>query len=356
MVLAEMIASGELSALAQPGAEPAARRPLQLTGHRARRRHRARPRGAARAARRHHQLHRRRRAEGAQAARDGDRRRCAPTSTRMLERGDVADGGEHRDVLEAYRMFAHDRGWVHKLRRGGDDRPHRRGRGRARAVRHPRPHAAPDRSLSARAAARPRRSRQPAAAPAARPGPRAVARAAAGERHPGRPLDGPGGAARLRPQAAARPGAGGRRPDLACRHRGARARHRGGRRDRERHRPRRSGRRHHRRRRDRRRACAPDARHRGGLCRARAAARAPAGAISARCATSRASPRTAQTVDAADQCRPAGRPAAYRGDRRRRHRPVPHRTAVHGGAARSRAPASSSRSIARCSMPPATSR
>ena len=33
----------------------------------------------------------------------------------MLERGDMADGGEHREVLEAYRMFAHDRGWVHKL-------------------------------------------------------------------------------------------------------------------------------------------------------------------------------------------------------------------------------------------------
>ena len=27
----------------------------------------------------------------------------------------MVDGGEHRDVLEAYRMFAHDRGWVHKL-------------------------------------------------------------------------------------------------------------------------------------------------------------------------------------------------------------------------------------------------
>jgi phosphotransferase system, enzyme I, PtsP len=33
----------------------------------------------------------------------------------MLEHGDVAEGGEHREVLEAYRMFAHDRGWVHKL-------------------------------------------------------------------------------------------------------------------------------------------------------------------------------------------------------------------------------------------------
>ncbi len=34
---------------------------------------------------------------------------------RMLERGDVAEGGEHRDVLEAYRMFANDQGWSHKL-------------------------------------------------------------------------------------------------------------------------------------------------------------------------------------------------------------------------------------------------
>jgi len=33
----------------------------------------------------------------------------------MLEHGDIVEGGEHRDVLEAYRMFAHDRGWVHKL-------------------------------------------------------------------------------------------------------------------------------------------------------------------------------------------------------------------------------------------------
>src|SRR4026207_1280260 len=33
----------------------------------------------------------------------------------MLGRGDVADGGEHRDVLDAYRMFAHDQGWLHRL-------------------------------------------------------------------------------------------------------------------------------------------------------------------------------------------------------------------------------------------------
>src|SRR5437588_4911904 len=33
----------------------------------------------------------------------------------MLERRDVADAGEHREVLEAYRMSANDRGWTHKM-------------------------------------------------------------------------------------------------------------------------------------------------------------------------------------------------------------------------------------------------
>lgn len=33
----------------------------------------------------------------------------------MLERREVAAEGEHREVLEAYRMFAHDRGWVRRL-------------------------------------------------------------------------------------------------------------------------------------------------------------------------------------------------------------------------------------------------
>lgn len=34
---------------------------------------------------------------------------------RMLSRSDVARGGEHRDVLDSYRMFAHDRGWAAKM-------------------------------------------------------------------------------------------------------------------------------------------------------------------------------------------------------------------------------------------------
>ncbi|WP_306119515.1 MULTISPECIES: phosphoenolpyruvate--protein phosphotransferase [unclassified Roseitalea] len=33
----------------------------------------------------------------------------------MLSRGDVAFEGEHRDVLETYRMFAHDKGWVDRM-------------------------------------------------------------------------------------------------------------------------------------------------------------------------------------------------------------------------------------------------
>ena len=114
MVLAEMIASGELSALAKPGAEPAARRPLALKGT-------ALNDGIALG---HVVLHEPRVvvtnyiAEDLQLERK--RLETAIATLRsdldaMLETGEVADGGEHRDVLEAYRMFAYDRGWVHRL-------------------------------------------------------------------------------------------------------------------------------------------------------------------------------------------------------------------------------------------------
>jgi len=33
----------------------------------------------------------------------------------MLSHGDMRDGSEHRDILETYRMFANDRGWVDRL-------------------------------------------------------------------------------------------------------------------------------------------------------------------------------------------------------------------------------------------------
>ena len=114
MVLAEMIASGELSAIAMPGAEPAARRPLQLAGI-------ALNDGIALG---HVVLHEPRVVITNFIADDVPkelRRLEAAVETMrsdldtLLEHGEVADGGEHRDVLEAYRMFAYDRGWVHRL-------------------------------------------------------------------------------------------------------------------------------------------------------------------------------------------------------------------------------------------------
>jgi phosphotransferase system enzyme I (PtsP) len=34
----------------------------------------------------------------------------------ILEQGEMSGSGEHRDVLEAYRMFAHDRGWLRRMK------------------------------------------------------------------------------------------------------------------------------------------------------------------------------------------------------------------------------------------------
>jgi phosphotransferase system enzyme I (PtsP) len=114
MVLAEMIASGELSALAPPGAEPAARRSVHLKGS-------ALSEGIALG---HVVLHEPRVVVTNFIADDVPKElehlKAAVETLRssldeMLEHGDVVEGGEHRDVLEAYRMFAYDRGWAHKL-------------------------------------------------------------------------------------------------------------------------------------------------------------------------------------------------------------------------------------------------
>ena len=115
MVVAEMIASGELSALARPGLEPAARQVLHLTGIPI----------ADGVGLGHVVLHEPRVVVTNFIADDVPkevRRLEAAVDTLradldvMLERGDVADGGEHRDVLEAFRMFAYDRGWMRRLR------------------------------------------------------------------------------------------------------------------------------------------------------------------------------------------------------------------------------------------------
>ena len=114
MVLAEMIASGELSALALPGAEPAARHSLHLKGM-------ALSEGIALG---HVVLHEPRVVVTNYIADDVTKELKHLESAietlrtdldQLLEHGDVVDGGEHRDVLEAYRMFAYDTGWAHKL-------------------------------------------------------------------------------------------------------------------------------------------------------------------------------------------------------------------------------------------------
>jgi phosphotransferase system, enzyme I, PtsP len=116
MVLAEMIASGELSALARPGAPgPVARRPMHVSGGT------VLTEGIALG---HVVLHEPRVvitnfiADDAQ--KELKRLRGAVETMRsdldvLLERGELPDGGEHREVLEAYRMFADDRGWLHRL-------------------------------------------------------------------------------------------------------------------------------------------------------------------------------------------------------------------------------------------------
>ncbi len=115
MVLAEMIASGELSSLARPGAEPAARHASHVSGT-------SLSDGIALG---HVVLHEPRVVITNVIADDVQReskRLDAAIATlrsdldRLIEHRDLADGGEHRDVLEAYRMFSYDQGWLHKIR------------------------------------------------------------------------------------------------------------------------------------------------------------------------------------------------------------------------------------------------
>jgi len=115
MVLAEMIASGELSSLARPGAEPAARHAMHVTGT-------SLAEGVALG---HVVLHEPRVVITNVIADDVQRelkRLDAAIATlradldRLVEHRDLADGGEHRDVLETYRMFSYDQGWLHRIR------------------------------------------------------------------------------------------------------------------------------------------------------------------------------------------------------------------------------------------------
>lgn len=114
MVIAEMIATGELQGLQTQGAELDHKRPMALHGF-------SLSDGIGLG---HVVLHEPRVVVRNLLAEDVDRElerleagigEMRMSVDDMLARGEIAHVGEHREVLEAYRMFAHDRGWVAKL-------------------------------------------------------------------------------------------------------------------------------------------------------------------------------------------------------------------------------------------------
>jgi phosphotransferase system enzyme I (PtsP) len=114
MVLAEMIAVGELQGLARPGTSLDVKRPLSLKGT-------PLSEGIALG---HVVLHEPRVVVTQLIAEDTDKesQRLEQSIANlrlsvddMLSRDDIAPAGEHRDILEAYRMFAYDRGWVRRM-------------------------------------------------------------------------------------------------------------------------------------------------------------------------------------------------------------------------------------------------
>ncbi|CAN1529210.1 PtsP Signal transduction protein containing GAF and PtsI domains [Rhabdaerophilaceae bacterium] len=115
MVLAELVAGGELEALARPGSGGTAiRRPLMLTGQ-----------GISEGVGLGHVVLHEPRIEIKNLVADDpelELRRLNAAMEKMrasiddlLEGGSLSAVGEHRDVLETFRMFAHDRGWIRRL-------------------------------------------------------------------------------------------------------------------------------------------------------------------------------------------------------------------------------------------------
>ncbi len=114
MVIAEMIATGELKKITRPGLELDLSRPVSIEGD-------SYGEGIGLG---HVVLHEPRIVVTNLLNEDTDhelkRLNEALDSLRisiddLLSRRDVSMEGEHREVLETYRMFAHDRGWVRKL-------------------------------------------------------------------------------------------------------------------------------------------------------------------------------------------------------------------------------------------------
>jgi len=114
MVIAEMVAAGELEAIAQQGTGLDLSRPIHTKGTPL-----AEGVGLG-----HVVLHEPRVvvtnliAEDTDAERsrlEGAINRLRISIDDLLASGDIAQSGEHREVLEAFRMFAHDRGWIRKI-------------------------------------------------------------------------------------------------------------------------------------------------------------------------------------------------------------------------------------------------
>jgi phosphotransferase system enzyme I (PtsP) len=114
MLLAEMIASGELQSLVLPGNDIAVRHPIDLKGAPI----------ADGVGLGHVVLHEPRIIVTHIIAEDVNYeierldtaiRAMRESIDRLIEHGDIGQG-EHREVLETFRLFAHDRGWLNRLR------------------------------------------------------------------------------------------------------------------------------------------------------------------------------------------------------------------------------------------------
>lgn len=114
MVIAEMVAAGELEAISQQGTKLDLTRPMEFKGV-------ALSEGVGLG---HVVLHEPRVVVTNLIAEDVDHelRRLESAINRLrlslddlLANGDLGQHGEHREVLEAFRMFAQDRGWIHKI-------------------------------------------------------------------------------------------------------------------------------------------------------------------------------------------------------------------------------------------------
>lgn len=115
MIMAEMIAAGGLKSLARPGASIGLDRPIHGVGVSL----------ADGVGLGHAVLHEPRVAItnliAENPAAEVQRLEAAIAEMRasideLIERGDVAHIGEHREVLETFRMFAHDQGWLRRMR------------------------------------------------------------------------------------------------------------------------------------------------------------------------------------------------------------------------------------------------